>query len=160
MIFLFFILSFVFSSLSVFFLFLLSLSLSPCVVWCVPCGVAPCKTPCVDSKRLGVYVQKRPRVCRQHAHMLFSMCEWCRHTRGRFECTHGKRFESTHGWSSPVQFTKNSPRRVITWPHRFTESNHWMLAMFKFEKRSRTTCSRLLQSFALPDKAVKQQSLW
>ena len=55
---------------------------------------------------------------------------------------------------------RNSPRRVITWPHRFTESNHWMLPMFKFEKRSRTACSRFLQSFALPDKAVKLQLLW
>ena len=63
-----------------------------CVVLCsVVCAVCrdTLKTPCVDSKR--------PRVCRQHAHMLFSMWAWCRYTRGRFESTHGKRFESTHG---------------------------------------------------------------
>ena len=95
----------------------------------------------------------------QHAHMLKSMCACCRHTRRRFESTHGKRFESTHGGHR--QFClKNSPRGVITWPHRFTESNHWMLPMFKFENRLRTTCSRFLQSFALPDKPVKQQLLW
>ena len=45
--------------------------------------------PFVDSKR--------PRVYRHHAHMLKHVCAWCRHTRGRFECTHGGVFESTHG---------------------------------------------------------------
>ena len=45
-------------------------------------------SPCVDSKRL--------RVCCHHAHMLKHMYAWCRHTRGRFECTHGGVFESTH----------------------------------------------------------------
>ena len=39
------------------------------------------KKPCVDSKRLRVY--------RHHAHMCYHMCAWCRHTRRRFECTHG-----------------------------------------------------------------------
>ena len=38
-------------------------------------------SPCVRSKR--------PRVHRHHAHMFQHMCAWCRHTRGRFECTHG-----------------------------------------------------------------------
>ena len=81
-------------SLSVFFLCLLSLSLSPCVVWCVSscvfvCGVVLCgvvcavwcgtlKTPCVDSKRFPCVDLTRPRVCRQHAHMLFSMWVYTR----------------------------------------------------------------------------------
>ena len=92
------------SSFSVFFLCLLSLSLSPCgggvcrrvclcgVVWCgVVCAVwcGTLKTPCVDSKRFPCGDSKRPRVCRQHAHMLFSMWAWCRYSRGRFESTHG-----------------------------------------------------------------------
>ena len=46
-------------------------------------------SPCVGSKRLRVY--------RQHAHMFQHMCAWCRHTRGRFECTHGGVFEATNG---------------------------------------------------------------
>ena len=46
--------------------------------------------PCVDSKR--------PRVYGHHAHMLKHMYAWCRHTRRRFECTHGCVFESTHGF--------------------------------------------------------------
>ena len=37
--------------------------------------------PCVHSKCTRVY--------RHHAHMLKHMCAWCRHTRGRIECTHG-----------------------------------------------------------------------
>ena len=134
------------SSFSVFFLCLclrvLVACVSPCVfVWCgVVCAVwcGTLKTPCVDSKR--------PRVCR--------------YTRGRFESTHGKRFESTHGGHRQLCLPKNCPRRAVTWPHRFTESNHWMLPMFKFEKRSRTTCSRFLQSFASPDEAVKVQLSW
>ena len=64
------------------------------VVWCcgVWCGAAwhaekpsVCRfktSPCVRSKR--------HRVCRQHAHMLFSMWTWCRYTRGRFEPAHGE----------------------------------------------------------------------
>ena len=35
--------------------------------------------------------------------------------------------------------------------------NPWIFPIFKFEKRSRTTCSRFLQSFALPDEAVQFQ---
>ena len=129
------------------------------MVWCaVWCGTL--KTPCVDSKTPPCVDSKRPRVCRQHAHMLFSMCAWCRHTRGRFESTHGGVFESTRVVVASSVYQKNHARRVITWPHRFTESNHWMLPMFKFEKRSRTTCSRFLQSFALPNKAVKLQLSW
>ena len=49
--------------------------------------MTPCP-PCVDSKRLRVY--------RQQVHMLKHMYAWCRHTWGRFECTHGGVFESTH----------------------------------------------------------------
>ena len=101
-----------------FFFFFFSLSsslfslclLSPCVggvcvvvcvvvcVWCVWCGVwctvwcGTLKTPCVDSKRFPCVDSTRPRVCRQHAHMLKHVCACCRHTRGRFESTHGKRF--------------------------------------------------------------------
>ena len=58
------------------------------VVWCaVWCGTL--KTPCVDLKRSPCVHSKRPRVYRHHAHMLKSMRACCRHTRGRFESTHG-----------------------------------------------------------------------
>ena len=40
--------------------------------------------PCVRSKRSRGY--------RHHAHMLKHMCAWCRHTRGRLECTQGDFF--------------------------------------------------------------------
>ena len=90
-------------SVSVFFLCLSlfpSFPLSPCdavcdvvlcCVVCVWCAVCVCvlrhaeknveKNPCVHSKRARVY--------RHHAHTCFKMCAWCRHTRGRFEGTHG-----------------------------------------------------------------------
>ena len=44
-------------------------------------SVCPFNPPCVRSKR--------PRVYRHHAHMCFNMFARCRHTRRRFECTHG-----------------------------------------------------------------------
>ena len=62
-----------------------------CVVWCgVVCGVVwHAENPVCRLKTPPCVHSKRPRVCRQHAHMLFNMCAWCRHTRGRFESTHG-----------------------------------------------------------------------
>ena len=50
----------------------------------------PLLSPCVRPKR--------PRVCRHHAHVCFNMCAGCRHTRGRFEWTHGGVSESTYGF--------------------------------------------------------------
>ena len=38
---------------------------------------------------------------------------------------------------------------------RFTERNPWFNTHSRFENRSRTTRSRVLQSFALPDEAVE-----
>ena len=120
-------------SLSVFFLCLLSpcvggVCVSSCVsscvsgvVWCGVCRVVWCgtlKTLCVDSKTPPCVDSKRPCVCRQHAHMLLKMCACCRHTRGRFESTHGGVFESTHGWSSPVQFTKKITHVEFSLGHR------------------------------------------
>ena len=37
------------------------------------------------------------------------------------------------------------------------QRNPWIFPISKFENKSRTTCSRFLQSFALPDEAVKLQ---
>ena len=107
-------------SLSVFFLRVLvvcvCVGVVVCVVVCVcvcgVCGVVWCavwcgtlKTPVCRLKNASVCRFKTSRVCRQHAHMLKHMCAWCRYTRERFECTHGKRFDSTHG---------GHPRGVIT----------------------------------------------
>ena len=107
---------------------------SKCGVCVGGCGVCVCrvvwhaeKPPCVDSTRLQMYIQNVP-VYAGNTGTCFSTCtRVAGYTRGRFECTHGKRFESTHGGgSSPVLLTKKSPRRVLTWPHRFTKSNQWM----------------------------------
>ena len=100
-----------------------------CVVWCVARLGTQKKPPCVDSKR--------PRVYRHHAHMCYHMCAWCRYTRGRFESPHGGfldghtegrgRGERGEGGHRQVLLTKKSPRRVLTWPHKFTERNPWIL---------------------------------
>ena len=71
-------------------------------------GADPC-TPCVRSKR--------PRVYWHHAHMLKHMCAWCRHARGRLECTHGGFFEPTHGFSTFFQ-------RAATHKHTNTHTKH------------------------------------
>ena len=57
--------------------------------------------------------------------------------------------------SSPVLLTKKSSRRVLTWPQRGSPKKPLELTHFQFENRSRTTCPRFLQSFALPKKAVQ-----
>ena len=92
----------------------LSLALSSCVVvccccvsWCGVCAVCVVvrhwkKPPCVRSKR--------PRVYRHHAPMCFNMCAWCRHTRGRFESTHGDVLHGhTEVFSVPHQQHKHTP---------------------------------------------------
>ena len=99
-----------------------------------PCGVShgtPKKPPCVDSKR--------------HAHMLKHMCAWCRHTRGRFERTHGHFLNPHTGsrGSSPVLPTKICPRTVITC-FRGSPKKLFDLSHFQFESRSRTTRARFL----------------
>ena len=115
---LFFIFSFVLSSLSVFFsLSSFSVSVS---VWCgvVRCGacrvvwhaenpVCRLKTPpCVHSKR--------PRARQQHAHMLFNMCAWCRYTRGHRQFC----------------LPRKAQRRVITCSREFHQKKQKNLTSF------------------------------
>ena len=72
---------------------------------------------CVDSKRLRVYIQNVP------AHMLKSMCSCCRHTRRRFECTHGGVFESTHGvFQRATQHKHNNEPHQQPPPQQHTET--------------------------------------
>ena len=59
--------------------------------------------PCVHSKRL--------HVCRQHAHMCFNMCAWCRFTRGRFARTHGDVLNVHTGF---VRVSHHTPHRTHT----------------------------------------------
>ena len=121
-----------------------------CAVWC-----GTLKTPVCPSKTSPSVHSTRPRVCRHHAQMLKHMYAWCKYTetfwtytRGRFGWTHGEEGGCHRQYCLP----KNCPRRVITWPQRFMDLTH-----FQFEKRSRTTCSRFLQPFALPGKTVQFQ---
>ena len=82
---------------------------------CVRCGpVCRFKTP-------PFVHSKRPRECRQHAHMLFNMCVCCRYTRRRFECTHGGVLNGHTGSHHQFCLPRKSPRRVLTWSQRFTK---------------------------------------
>ena len=134
-----------------------------CVVWHAENPVCPFDAPpCVHSKR--------PRVCRQHAHMLFNMCAWCRCTRGRFERAHGNGFGCAHGGreeggggeegrgSSSVLLTKICPRGVITCFRGSLKEALGEFTHVQFENRSNTACSRFLQPFALPEHAVELRS--
>ena len=62
--------------------------------------------PCVHSKR--------PRVIRQHAHMLKSMRACCRITQGRFECTHGDVLNLHTGVFSVPHHTAHTQPRTTT----------------------------------------------
>ena len=90
--------------------------------------------------------------------MCFNKCAWCQCTRGRLESTHGKRFESTHGGHRQFCLPKFAHIGLSRAPevHRKKPLDG---IRFQFEKRSRITCSRVLQSFALPDEAVPTPAL-
>ena len=83
--------------------------------------MTPC-TPCVDSKRPRVYVQNVPvctgttRTC-FNTYTLKHMCAWCRHTRGRFECTHGGVLEAKYEFFHFFQ-------RAATHTHTHTLKTH------------------------------------
>ena len=66
-----------------------------CVVCVCGWGV---KKPVCPSKTLSVFTFKTfPCVPAASPHVSY-MWAWCRYTRGRFESTHGKRFERVHGF--------------------------------------------------------------
>ena len=97
----------------------LSVCLSVCVVWCVWCCVCGvvcvwcgvCCWPVCMFKNASVCTfktppcedSKRPRVYGHHARMCYHMRAWCRYTRGRFECTHGREGRG-RGRGGPRQF--------------------------------------------------------
>ena len=94
--------------------------------------------PCVDSKRFPCVDSKRPRVYRHHAHMLKHMCAWCRHTRGRFECTHGGVFESTHGFFSRFSACRNTHKHTHKHTQRPTTTPHGDRDRERQRKRDKT----------------------
>ena len=147
-------------SLSCLFSLLLSSVLSllcVCAVWRVWCGtlkipVCRFETPlCVHSKRL--------RVCRQQVHMSVHRGVFYGHRlRGGRERGRGGR-GGRGGKSPPVLLTKKKKhsRRVLTCTRGSPPKKRKNLTHFQFENRSRTTCSRFLQTFAVPDKVVQLQ---
>ena len=92
---------------------LLCLSLSPCDVVVVLCGVCRCGRGVVVVVVCVWFVPCMPA----HAHMCFNVCAWCRYTRGRFERTHGDVLNPHTGGgrgSSSFLLTEICPRTVIT----------------------------------------------
>ena len=66
-----------------------------CACLCVSCVcvfsacVSLCVTPVCPFKTSASEHSKSPRVCQHRAYMCFTVCTWCRYTRGRFERAHG-----------------------------------------------------------------------
>ena len=77
-------------------------------------------TPCVFSKMPPCVHSKRHRVCRQHAHMLWSMCAcWMAYT-GTIWMYTRRRFESTHGFFSVPHTPHTDTPRPEPQPQRHT----------------------------------------
>ena len=147
----------------------LSLSLSLCLSVClcaVLCGV--CGVPvCTFKKTFRVYVQNVPPVYQHHARMCYHMRAWCRYTRGRFEYTHGRFFCTYTRGRGGEEREGRGVTVSSAYQEKPTKSSHLApqvhrkklldLTHSKFENRSRTTRSRVLQSFASPDEPVHFQ---
>ena len=121
------------------------------------CGVVwHAENPRVQiQKGLRVYIQNVPMYA-GNTRTCFSTCACVAGIHGDGLNVHTEAFKIYTRWSSSVLLTKICPRKVIPYP-RGSPKKPLDLTHFQFENRSRTTCSRFLQSFALPDEAVKLQ---
>ena len=142
----------------------LSLCLSVCVVWCVWCPRV------YVQKHLRVYVQNasvcrfktspcvpapRPHVI-THARVPVHTGTFRTYTRGRFECTHGGGRGEGRAGHRQFCLPKFAHVRLSLDP-RGSPKKPLVLTHSRSENRSRTTRSRVLQSFALPDEPVHFQ---
>ena len=150
----------------------LSLSLSLRVMlWVVLCGVVSLWSWCCwwswsvfvcvccgTLKKRGktrVWIQKRLRVYIQNVPVCTCTTRTCVETCARGAGTHGDVL-NVHGAQGQFCLLKFAH----VWLSRASEVHQrkfWILPIFKFENRLRTTCPRFLQSFALLDKAVQFQ---
>ena len=142
----------------------LSLILSPCGVVCVLCCVV---SRCGRGCGRGVCVcgvvwhAEKPRVSVQNVSVCTFKTSPCMLAPSAHVETH-VRVVPVQFWmdtrragrvSSPALLTKN----LATWGYHLAPDTKETLTHFQFENRSRTTCSRFLQSSALPGKAVQFQ---
>ena len=163
-----------------------SVCLSVCVCVGV-CGVWSCVVCVVECGVVFVVVwhAENLRVCIQHVpvcafktfpcvpatcpHVLY-MWACCRYTRGHFERTHGdvlnahtegrrggRRGEEGRGGSSPVLLTKMAHVALSLDPREVHQKQPLDLTHLRFKSRSRTTCHRFLQSFAISGTGVPLQ---
>ena len=146
---------------------LLCMSLWSWSVRAVWCGTL--KTPCVHSKRARVYghqrgVGGRERVSVTHTHThqrQHTPTHTLTPTRGtpttHTQRTTHKRTNAQHArWHRQFCIPKIAHVKLSPDPRGSPEKPLY-LTRFQFEHRSRTTCSRFLQSFALHDKVVQLQ---
>ena len=112
----------VLSCLSVFFLCLCLRGLVVCVSLCVVCGVLLCvwcdDHPCVDSKRLHVYI-RNVSVYAGNTRTCFPTCVRGAGIHWDVLNLHTEAFLNLHtGGLRQFSLPKNHARRVLTWPQR------------------------------------------
>ena len=101
--------------------------------------------PCVRSKRLRVY--------RHHAHMCLNMCAWCRHTRGRFERTHGGVLNLHTGVTQ-----RHTQKQTHAQTHRHTENTPH--AGHTQDKKQRFSDNKSSFFFDAPENVICTKSLF
>ena len=113
-----------------------------------------------------IWLQKRLRVYIQNVPVYAGTTRTCVETCARGAGTHGDVLNRTHGdvlnphtgAGGHRQFCLPKFAHVrLSRASEVHERNFWIFPIFKCENRSRTTCPRILQSFAFPDKAVQFQ---
>ena len=113
------------------------------------------KPVCGFKNAFRVYIQNVP-VYAGTTRTCVSTCARDASTHGDVLNLHtGSREEG--GWSSPSFCLPRLVHVELSLARDVIQSYHGIFPIFKFENRSRTTCSRFLQSFALPDKVVQLQ---
>ena len=95
--------------------------------WCFACGVH------VEVGNVPVGTCKRPRVCLRNTRVLDTHVSFCRHTRGRFEHTHGD--ADKHGTRLPLFLLPSRPPPPPP-PHPHTRfgmaSQSFLQALFRY----------------------------
>ena len=135
-------------------------------VWCV-FGVCVCLCVLWHNGKSGknrIWLQKRLRVYIQYVPLYAGTTRTCVEICVRGVGTHGDVLNvhtgtfsiHTLGGRSHRQFCLPKFAHVrLSRASEVHQRNFWIFRIFKCEKRLRTTCPRILHSFAFPDKAVQ-----
>ena len=133
------------------------------VVWCgevcaVWCGTL--KTPCRRLKNASVCRFKNVPVYAGNTRTCFSACARVAGIHGDVLNLHTEAFLSPHTGGRRQFCLPKFAHVGLSLDPRGPPKKPLDLTRFQLENRSRTSCSRFLKSFALPDEAVQLQLTW